>query len=120
MSAKTLLTTFALMASVGFAGNALAAPIGAAQSDPDTVSVKVAIGDLNLADGVGAATALRRIHNAAGSICGARPYALDLERTADYRQCMATTVGQAVASLANPTVTALYEGERAMVLTASR
>jgi UrcA family protein len=116
MSAKTLLTTFALIASVGLAGHAVAAP----QSDPDVVSIKVAVGDLNLADRGGAATALRRIHNAAGSICGARPYALDLERSADYHQCMAATVGQAVASLASPNVTALYNGERMMVLTASR
>ncbi len=116
MSAKTVLTSLALIASFGFAGHAVAAP----QSDPDAVSVKVAIGDLNLADGAGAATALRRIHNAAGSICGARPYALDLQRAADYRQCMAATVGQAVASLASPAVTALYNGEREMVQTASR
>ena len=116
MSAKTLLTSLALIASVGFAGHALAAP----QSDPDAISVKVAIGDLNLGAGAGAAVALRRIHNAAGSICGERPYALDLDRTAAYRQCMAATVGQAVASIASPNVTALYEGQRAMVLTANR
>ncbi|HEY5007742.1 MAG TPA: UrcA family protein [Caulobacteraceae bacterium] len=115
MSAKTLLTTAALIASVAFAGTAFAA-----SSDPDAVSVKVAIGDLNLGDATGAATALQRIHNAAGSICGGRPYALDLQRTADYRQCMAATVGQAVASLASPNVTALYNGQRVMVLTASR
>ena len=115
MTAKTLLTSLALIASVGFAGHALAAP----PSDPDAISVKVAVGDLNLGAGAGAAVALRRIHNAAGSICGERPYALDLDRTA-YRQCMAATVGQAVASLASPSVTALYEGQRAMVLTANR
>ena len=118
MFAKTLLTSFALIASVGFAGNALSAP--AAASDPDAVSVKVAVGDLNLGDVSGAAVALRRIHNAAGSICGAPPYALDLDRTAAYRQCMATTVGGAVASLASPTVTAVYNGQRPSVLTASR
>lgn len=116
MSAKILLSTIALIASVGFAGTTFAAP----QSDPDAVSVKVAIGDLNLANRAGAATALRRIHNAAGDICGARPSNLDLQRTADYRECMAATVGQAVASLASPTVTALYNGERRMVQTASR
>jgi UrcA family protein len=116
MPAKTVLSSLALIASIGFAGHAVAAP----NANPDAVSVKVAIGDLNLSNGAGAATALRRIHNAAGSICGARPYALDLERTAEYRECMATTVGQAVASLASPGVTALYNGERAMVQTASR
>jgi UrcA family protein len=117
MSAKTLLTAVALMASVSIAGQALAAPAG---SDPDTVSVKVAIGDLNLGDQAGAATALRRIQNAAGSICGERPSILDLGQTAAYRQCMATTMGRAVASLANPMVTAVYEGGPAMVVTASR
>jgi UrcA family protein len=118
MFAKTLLTSFALIASVGFAGSALSAP--AAASNPDAVSVKVALGDLNLGDVSGAAVALRRIHSAAGSICGERPYGLDLERTAAYRQCMATTVSGAVASLASPTVTALYNGQKASVLTASR
>jgi UrcA family protein len=118
MFAKTLLTSFALIASVGFAGSALSAP--AAASNPDAVSVKVALGDLNLGDVAGAAVALRRIHSAAGSICGERPYGLDLERTAAYRQCMATTVSGAVASLASPTVTALYNGRKTSVLTASR
>jgi UrcA family protein len=118
MSAKTLLTAVALIGSFGFAGNALSAP--ATASNPDVVSVKVAVGDLNLGDVAGAAVALRRIHNAAGSICGAAPYALDLDRTAAYRQCMGATVGEAVASLASPTVTALYNGQRATVLTASR
>lgn len=119
MYAKTLLTTVAFVAFSGFAGASLAAP--AAPSDQ--VSVAVGVGDLNLAAQPGAATALRRIHNAAQSICGPAPDIRDLERGADYRACIAASMGPAVASLNNPLVTALYsgQGERtAMLQTASR
>jgi UrcA family protein len=118
MYAKTLLTTVAFIACAGFAGGALAAPTA---SDPNTVSVSVAIGDLNLGDQAGAAAALHRIHNAARSICGEAPDARDLDRAAIYRDCMAAAIGPAVASLNNPTVNALYAGRepRATVVLAA-
>ncbi|HEY3890086.1 MAG TPA: UrcA family protein, partial [Caulobacteraceae bacterium] len=117
MYGKTLLTAVAFIA---FAGSTFAAPVA---SNPDQVSVAVGIGDLNLAGQPGAAVALRRIHAAARSICGPAPDIRDLGRTADYRDCMAASMGPAVASLNNPLVTALYTGrdERtAMLQTASR
>src|SRR5580698_9372687 len=70
MYAKTFLTTVAALASIGFAGASLAAP---AAANPDQMSVAVGVGDLNLATQPGAAVALRRIHNAAQSICGPAP-----------------------------------------------
>jgi UrcA family protein len=120
MYAKTFLTTVAALASIGFAGASLAAP---AAANPDQMSVAVGVGDLNLATQPGAAVALRRIHNAAQSICGPAPDIKDLERTADYRGCVAASMGPAVASLNNPLVTALYTGQgehTAMLETASR
>jgi len=120
MYAKTLLSTVAFIAFAGFSGGALAAP---AASNTDQVAVAVGVGDLNLAAQPGAAIALRRIHAAARSICGPAPDIKDLERTADYRGCIAASMGPAVASLNNPLVTALFtgQGERtAMLQTASR
>jgi UrcA family protein len=120
MYAKTLLTTVAFVVFTGCAGASLAAP---AAANPDQVSVAVRFGDLNLAAQPGAAVALRRIHNAAQSICGPAPDIKDLERTADYRGCVAASMGPAVASLNNPLVTALYTGQgehTAMLETASR
>jgi len=120
MYGKTLLTTVAFIALAGFAGGALAAP---AASDPNQMSVAVSVGDLNLGAQPGAAVALRRIHAAARSICGPAPDLKDLDRTADYRDCVAAAMGPAVASLNNPMVTALYAGrdERSATLqTASR
>ena len=120
MYGKTLLTTVVFIAFAGFAGSTVAAP---AASNPDQMSVAVRIGDLNLGAQPGAAVALRRIHNAARSICGQAPDIKDLDRAADYRDCMAASMGPAVASLNNPMVTALYAGrdERSATLqTASR
>jgi len=119
MYAKTFLTTVAALASIGFAGASLAAPA----ANPDQMSVAVGVGDLNLATQPGATVALRRIHNAAQSICGPAPDIRDLERTTDYRGCIAASMGPAVASLNSPLVTALYtgQGERSASLqTASR
>jgi UrcA family protein len=120
MYGKTLLTTVAFIAFAGFAGASLAAP---AASNPDQVSVAVGVGDLNLGAQPGAAIALRRIHAAARSICGPSPDIKDLDRAAEYRGCMAASMGPAVASLNNPLVTALYTGRgdrSAMLQTASR
>jgi UrcA family protein len=120
MYGKPLLTTVAFIAAAGFAGASLAAP---AAANPDQVSVAVGIGDLNLGVQPGAAIALRRIHAAARSICGPAPDIKDLDRTAEDRDCMAASMGSAVASLNNPLVTALYtgQGERSASLqTASR
>lgn len=117
MTSKTLLTTLAALTSLGLAASALAA-----SPDPDTVSVKVSIGDLNLASQVGAAVALQRIHNAATSICGPAPYGPDLQRTGDYQACMDAVVDHAVSTLGAPLVTALRanHGQRPTVQTASR
>jgi len=88
----------------------VAAGANAAQPNPDAVTVRVSVADLNLASQQGAAVALRRIRRAAGSICGEQPAAVDLKRRALYDSCMRSTVGKVVASLDNPLVTAQYSG----------
>ena len=82
----------------------------AAQPNPDVLTVRVPVADLNLASQQGAAVALRRIRRAAGSICGGQPAAAELKRLALYDSCMRSTVSKAVASLDNPLVTAQYAG----------
>jgi UrcA family protein len=89
---------------------AVTAAAHAAQPDPDVVTVRVFVADLNLASLQGAAVALRRIRQAAGAICGEQPSTMDLKRLALYHACMRSTVSQAVASLNNPLVTAQYSG----------
>jgi UrcA family protein len=89
---------------------AVTAGANAAQPDPDAVTVRVPVADLNLATQQGAAVALRRIRRAAGSICGEQPAAVDLKRRALYDSCMRSTVSKVIASLNNPLVTAQYSG----------
>jgi UrcA family protein len=109
MFSKTMIATLAALAALGSAASVHAA----STSDPDTVSVKVFIGDLNLDDAAGAAVALQRIEASAGAICGDKPDQRLLGDTARYRACTSATVTRAVASLDNPTMTALNAGRRA-------
>jgi UrcA family protein len=105
---KTLFTTLAAGATLG-AATLAAAPASAARFtiDGDTVTVRVPIDDLNLRSDTGATIALRRIHNAAGFICGEEPQAMLLAREQLYRQCMKATVDRAVARLDAPLVSAM-------------
>jgi UrcA family protein len=89
---------------------AVTAGAHAAQPNPDVLTVRVFVADLNLAIQQGAVVALQRIRRAAGAICGEQPSAMDLKRLALYGACMRSTVSQAVASLNNPLVTAQYFG----------
>jgi UrcA family protein len=107
MYAKTLLSTVAVAAAIGFAAAAAPATSAPASSNLDQVSVQVRLGDLNLGSNAGAEIALRRIHNAARSICGGAPNVRELDRAAPYADCMNRSVGQAVISLDSPLVTAL-------------
>jgi UrcA family protein len=93
---------------------------GAARPDPDAITVRVSLADLNLAGEPGAAIALRRIDAAAKSICGDEPAIVELGRMALYSACMRSTVGRAVDTLNSPVVTALYAGARGSSALASR
>jgi len=107
MSTKLTLTALAAFAALGLAASAHAA---GSSNDPDAVSVKVSIGDLNLGSTIGAKTALQRIRHAAKDICGEAPDPRAIEMGRQYAGCMDDTVNRAVASLDNPTVTALNGG----------
>jgi len=96
-----LLAALAVMTAIGGA----ASPSWS-QPDPDRVTVRVPVGDLDLATERGADVALSRIRNAAQDICGARPTPMEIARLAQHRQCMNVTVGTAVASANLPMLTA--------------
>jgi UrcA family protein len=121
MFAKTSFAAVAALAILGFAGASHASPAGDASSDPAAMSVSVSVADLNLSSGAGAKIALRRIHNAASSICGDEPDTRVTERFAIYQSCVKTTVDRTVASLDSPLVTALNGGQPGeMAVAASR
>ena len=101
MSATKFLAAFAALAALG------AAALPALAADPDQVTVKVKVGDLNLDTEGGARLALSRIQNASHFICGEEPSARDFQQTMLYRACMRHTVGQAVAMANKPVLTAV-------------
>jgi UrcA family protein len=109
MFAKTI-ATIAALAALGFATSGHAA--SPAVSDPDTVTVKVNIADLNLSSQAGASTVLRRIHEAADQICGGAPSIKDLVAFSAYKSCVTSVTDRTVASLDNPYVTAMNGGAR--------
>lgn len=108
------------IALAAFAAAIVATGAQAAPHDPDVITGRVSVADLNLASEPGASIALQRIRATAGSICGDRPMVKDLERVALYDACLRSTVGRAVTSLSNPLVTALYGGAGRPSVMASR
>ena len=81
---------------------------GAALAEDGQMHVR--LGDLNLQNAAGARVALNRIHASAGAFCGAGEEKLTLDRTVQVEACMKQMTGKAVAALAAPLVTALFEG----------
>lgn len=106
MSRKTLFAALAATAALGVCTAANAGP-QALPSDPDIISVKVSLADLNLSHEPGARIALRRIRNAAREICGVEPGPPLIRESELYRACQRSAVDRAVARLDVPTVTAL-------------
>jgi UrcA family protein len=100
-------------AALLLAASACAAPATSPLDDPDTVSIRVPLADLNLNNDPGARAALRRMQAAAATVCGAEPSPGELQRALLFRRCVDATVGAGVASLGNPYVTALNEQQRA-------
>jgi len=102
MSASNFLAAFAALASLAIAATpALSAP------DPDQVTVKVKVGDLNLRTETGAKSALHRIRMAASGICGGEPPLRDLSLSTRYYACLDQTLGTAVASANQPMLAAV-------------
>lgn len=101
-----------LRSIVALSAAVMATTAFAAPADPDAVSVKVRIGDLNLSETNGASIALGRIDGAARQICGEAPSNVDLGGSAIYRRCIASAVGNGVASLGAPLVTAMNQARQ--------
>jgi UrcA family protein len=83
----------------------------AAAPDSDQVSIRVSYADLNLDSRAGAEALLRRVGQAAESVCGSRP-SDHLDDLMIYRACVRSVADRAVANLGHPLVSALNVGER--------
>jgi len=70
-------------------------------------SVKVQLADVDLASQAGAQVAMRRISNAAQTVCGGAPDLRNMSRYAIYNRCRRETIERAVGQLDRPQVTAL-------------
>ncbi len=81
----------------------------AAAPDSDQVSIKVSYADLNLDSRAGAEALLRRVGQAAESVCGSRP-SDHLDDLMIYRACVRGVADRAVANLGHPLVSALNAG----------
>jgi UrcA family protein len=115
MLTTKLLATLAAATAIGSA----ASPSWSAP-DPDRITVRVPVADLNLSTESGATAALRRIHAAAQGICGAQPDSRQLGRSALYSACVNQTVGVAVASANQPMLAAVAERRMRPTLLAAR
>ena len=92
---------------------ALAAPaaasFAASRSDDTTVLVQVKYQDLDLKSARDAALLLKRLDNAALEACGASSFSLpDYRAAVRHSPCFGAATSRAVASIASPTLTAMY------------
>jgi UrcA family protein len=81
-----------------------------AQDAAGTDQMRVKVGDLNLAAGTGARSALNRIRVATRDFCSVSPGDRNLAVQAEARKCDAQMTYLAVKKLDSPVVTAMYEG----------
>jgi len=79
--------------------------------------LKVRYGDLDLATISGASTLYGRIQGAARFVCGQEGRSLLAQQ--QYRACIRQAVSDAVATVDNPNLSALYEGRAPRLQTAS-
>jgi UrcA family protein len=114
MSIRYIVPALATLTSIAAIATSHPAIARSAGSDFDAMSLRVSYADLNLDSAAGAETMLRRVHNAALSICGDEPSA-PLERVMVYRSCVRATVNRAVATLGNPRVAEMNGGVRRIV-----
>lgn len=84
-----------------------AAPIAATHAEGTDVrrSEMVRYGDLDLSNRDGAVTLFRRLHNAATDVCG-EPGEDKYSSVPNYQRCVEHAVGDAVASVDQPVLTA--------------
>lgn len=103
---KLIALTLAAVGAIAAAGFAQAQTPAQAQAETGTMTVRV--DDLNLTSNRGAAIALRRVDQAARVFCGGDAWQ-GLARATVTAKCRDEMTGRAVARIAAPLVTALYE-----------
>jgi UrcA family protein len=101
--------------TVALASLVCALAAGPAWSDP-LPSVVVHYADLDLSTSAGATTLFHRIKGAAKGVCGT-PGA-SIEEHILWRGCVDSAVGNAVASVNSPLLTAVYSGKPPATVTA--
>ena len=84
------------------------------------MKISVRYGDLDIGHAAGAKVLFQRINSAAARVCGGEPDLRELQQRAAYDQCRKTAVGEAVAKIDSPIVTALASHDRLPVDVASR
>lgn len=101
--------------SLALASLVCALATGPAWSNP-LPSVTVHYADLDLSTTAGATTLYHRIRGAAKGVCGTA--GTSLVEIADWQNCVDTAVGDAIAAVHSPVLTALYTGKRPAPVTA--
>jgi UrcA family protein len=94
--------TFALVSALAVLG---ASP---ALADEAGLSVKVSYADLDLSTQAGATTLFNRIRSAARTVCGHDDWSYSRWT---FKRCFDQAVGNAVAKVNSPQLTALYQGK---------
>jgi UrcA family protein len=94
---------------------------GIAQADtyPETNSVVVKYGDLNLGSDEGVKSLHRRIRNAAASVCGTLETKILGLRDA-YDDCVTKAIADSVAKVDNPNLSNFHAGRRPPAMPTSR
>jgi len=93
------------------AGTALGSEAAGGRPAARTLTVRYA--DVNLATVAGATTLYRRIQGAARLVCGEPGRSLSEQR--EWAQCYRDAVNDAVATVNNPTLTAVHSGREAPI-----
>lgn len=115
MSTKTTLMMVAALTAAGLATDVGASPVYTPTSNPGLQAETVSLAGLDLRSEQGAKRALLRIRQAA--LCGV-PNAGPIWASSRPNTCVIAAVNRAVATLDNPTVTALNAGRSGAQLAA--
>jgi UrcA family protein len=104
---RTFVTMLALAATAGFAATARAGDAAPAAGHYD--DVVVSFSDLDLSSVAGNKALYARLATAAERACGRAPATRDLERKAQYRSCVQSTLNGAVDKVGSHELQALHQ-----------
>jgi UrcA family protein len=97
----------ALAAAALLGAAPVASAAGTTAQDPDSLSVRVRVADLDLQSRDGARVALQRIHHAAETVCGGEPDGRELARHAMFESCVRSAVDRTVLQSHSPALAGL-------------